>query len=109
MHLREKAQLMESYPQIIPNITKVVEPLKAYKRRHSHGEREDNIRKKYCHFDHGSFEKGVGQGELGEVDATSSTDCKFLVIFSLIYVWPISFKFVYDFICFSFVDKFSLN
>jgi hypothetical protein len=31
-------QLMESYPQVIPNITKVVEPLKAYKRRHSHGE-----------------------------------------------------------------------
>jgi predicted naringenin-chalcone synthase len=30
---------MESYPQLIPKITKVVEPLKAYKRRHSHGEK----------------------------------------------------------------------
>jgi hypothetical protein len=38
LHLREISQLMESYPQLIPNITKVVEPLKAYKWRHSHGE-----------------------------------------------------------------------
>jgi hypothetical protein len=38
MHLREISQLMESYPQLIPNITKVVGPPKAYKWRHSHGE-----------------------------------------------------------------------
>jgi hypothetical protein len=38
MHLREISQLLEPYPQLIPNITKVVEPLKAYKWRHSHGE-----------------------------------------------------------------------
>jgi hypothetical protein len=50
---------MESYPQLIPNMTKVVEPLKAYKMRHFHGEKEENIRKKYFHFDHGSFKKGV--------------------------------------------------
>jgi predicted naringenin-chalcone synthase len=37
--LREIPQLMESYPQLIPRISKVVEPLKAYIRRHSHGER----------------------------------------------------------------------
>jgi hypothetical protein len=42
-HLREISQLMESYPQLIPNITKVVEPLKAYKWRHSHGEQEEKI------------------------------------------------------------------
>jgi hypothetical protein len=43
MHLREISQLMESYPQLIPNITKLVEPLKAYKWRHSHGEQwEEN-------------------------------------------------------------------
>jgi hypothetical protein len=30
---------MESYSQLIPKITKVVKPLKAYKRRHSHGEK----------------------------------------------------------------------
>jgi hypothetical protein len=89
-------QLMESYPQLIPNITKVVEPLKAYKRRHSHGEKEENISEKYCHSDRGSFEQGVGQGGLGEVVASASTDCKYLVMFSLIYAWPISFKFVYD-------------
>jgi hypothetical protein len=71
-------QLMESYPQLIPNITKVVEPLKAYKGRHSHGEEEENNQQKYCHSDHGSFEQGVGQGGLGEVVATASTDCKYL-------------------------------
>jgi hypothetical protein len=69
-------QLMESYPQLIPNITKVVEPIKAYKRMHSHGEEEENNQQKYCHYDRGSLEKGVGQGGLGEVVATASTDCK---------------------------------
>jgi hypothetical protein len=53
---------MESYPQLIPKITKVVYPPKAYKRRHSHGEKEENISEKYCHSDRGSFEQGVGQG-----------------------------------------------
>jgi hypothetical protein len=100
---------MESYPQPIPNITKVVEPLKAYKRRHSYGEKGENINKTYFHSDHGYFEQGVGQGGLGEAFATASTDCKCLVMFSLIYSLPISFKFVYDFIGLSFVDKFSLN
>jgi hypothetical protein len=38
VHLREILQMMESYPQLIPNITKVVGPLKAYKYRHSHGQ-----------------------------------------------------------------------
>jgi hypothetical protein len=109
MHLREITQLMESYPQHIPKITKVVEPLKAYKRRHSHGEKEENINKNYCHFDRGSFEKGLGQGGLGEVVATTSIDCKCLVMLSLIYAWPISFKFVYDCISLCFVDKFILN
>jgi hypothetical protein len=71
--------------------------------------KEENINKKYCHSDRGYFEQGVGQGGLGEVVATASTDCKCLVMFSLIYAWPISFKFVYDCIGLSFVDKFSLN
>jgi hypothetical protein len=102
-------QLMESYPQLIPNITKVVEPLKAYKRRHSHGEEEENNQQKYFHSDRGSFEQGVGQGGLGEVVATASTDCKYLLMFSLIYAWPISFKFVYCCIYLSIMDKFSLN
>jgi hypothetical protein len=38
MDLRGIPHLMESYPQLIPRITKVVEHLKAYIRRHSHGE-----------------------------------------------------------------------
>jgi hypothetical protein len=38
LHLKKIPQLMESYPQLIPNITKVVDPLKAFKGRHSHGE-----------------------------------------------------------------------
>jgi hypothetical protein len=71
--------------------------------------RERIISKKYCHFDHGSIKQRVGQGGLGEVVETASTDCKFLVMFSLIYAWPISFKFVYDFIYLSIIEKFSLN
>jgi hypothetical protein len=77
---------MESYPQLIPNIDKVVEPLKAYIRRHSHGENVRNINEKYCHSDRGSFEQGVGQGGIGKAVASASTDCKYLVIFSLIYM-----------------------
>jgi hypothetical protein len=38
LHLREISQLMDPYPQLIPNITKVVETLKSYKGRHSQGE-----------------------------------------------------------------------
>jgi hypothetical protein len=38
LHLRDISQLLQPYPQLIQNITKVVEPLKAYKWRHSHGE-----------------------------------------------------------------------
>jgi hypothetical protein len=109
LHIREIPQLIESYHQLIPNITKVVEPLKAYKRRHSHGEGGENNQQKYCHSDHGSFEQGVGQGGFGEVTAISSTDCKYLVMFSLIYAWPISFKFVYCCIYLPIMDKFSLN
>ena len=73
-------QLMESYPQLIPKITKVVELPKAYKRRHSHGEKEENISEKYFHSDRGSFEQGVGQGGLGEA-ATSFEYCKCLFKF----------------------------
>ena len=34
---------MKSYPQLVPNITKVFEPLKAYKWRNFHGERRREI------------------------------------------------------------------
>ena len=86
MHLREMPQLMESYPQLIPNMTKVVKPLKSYKRRHYHDEREKNIKKTYFYSDRGCFEQGVGQGGIGEVVAYVSTNCKNLVMFSLIYM-----------------------
>ena len=105
----EIPQLMQSYPQLIPKITNVVEPLKAYKRRHSHGEKGRNINEKYFHSDHGFFEQGVGQGGLGEVVASTSTNYKCLVMFSLIYAWPISFKFVYGCIYLPIIDEFSLN
>jgi hypothetical protein len=36
---------MEPYPQPIPNIIKVFEPLKAHKWRHFHGEKEGKIKK----------------------------------------------------------------
>jgi hypothetical protein len=42
LHIREISQLLEPYPQLIPNITKVVEPLKVYKWRHFHGEQRKN-------------------------------------------------------------------
>jgi hypothetical protein len=45
LHLRKISQLFEPYPQLIPNIPKVVRPLKAYKWRHSHGEKEEKINK----------------------------------------------------------------
>jgi hypothetical protein len=84
---------MESYPQLIPNIVKVVEPLKSYIIRHYHGERGENINEKYCHSDRGSFDQGVGQEGLGEVSTSASTDYKYLVMFSLIYAWLVSSSF----------------
>jgi hypothetical protein len=86
MDLREIPQLMESYPQLIPRIDKVVEPLKSYIRMHSHGEEEENITGKYCHSNRGSFEQGVGQGGLGEAATSTSIVCKYFVMFSLIYM-----------------------
>jgi hypothetical protein len=68
-----------------------------------------NINKKYCHSNHGSFEQGVGKRGLGEATKSAFTYCKCLVMFSLIYVWSVSFKFVYDCIGLSFLDKSSLN
>jgi hypothetical protein len=52
----------------------------------SHGEKGRIINEKYFHFDHGSFQQGVGQGGLGEAVAYASTFCKDLVFFSLIHV-----------------------
>jgi hypothetical protein len=43
--LRKISQLLEPYPQIIPNIPKVVEPVKAYKWRHSHSGKEEKTSK----------------------------------------------------------------
>jgi hypothetical protein len=41
---------------------------------------------KHSHFVCGSFEKGVGQGELGEAVASTSKVCKYSIKFSLIHV-----------------------
>jgi hypothetical protein len=84
--LRGVPQLMEKDPQLIPRISKMVMPLNAYIRRHSHGERERIISERYFHFYRGSFEQGVGQGELGEDATSASTLCKNLIFFSLIHV-----------------------
>jgi hypothetical protein len=100
---------MESYTQCFPKINKVVEPLKVYERRHSYGEKEENINKKYFHSNRGSFKQGFGQGGIVEVASSASIDCKFLVMFSLIYTWSVSFKFVYDCIGLSFLDKYILS
>jgi hypothetical protein len=78
MHLRKISQILEPYTQLIPNIPKVVEPLKAYKWRHSHGKIGERKSAKHCYFDRGYFDQGWTRG-LGEVVATSSKDCKFLI------------------------------
>ena len=64
LHLRNISQLLEPYPQLIPNITKVVEPLKAYKWRHSHGEQEGGKSVKHCYSNRGSFEQGLDEEDL---------------------------------------------
>jgi len=64
---------MESYHELIPRISKVLGPLKAYIRRHSHGESGGIISDKYFHSDHGDFEQEFGQGGLGEVATSTST------------------------------------
>jgi hypothetical protein len=86
LDLRGVPQLMDPYPQLILRISNVVMPIKAYIRRHYHGEKGRIISEKYCHFDFGSFEQGVGQGELGEVSTSAFTLCKNLIFFSLIHV-----------------------
>ena len=108
LHQREISQLMESYPQLIPNITKVVEPLKDYKWRHSHGKQGGNN----FYSDPGSFEKGVGQGGLGEA-ATSSEYCKclFKVLINILGLFPSSMCLhVLFYACFnpSYIDRFCL-
>jgi hypothetical protein len=64
LHLREISQLLDPYPKIIPNITKVVEPLKAYKWRHSHGEQKRKKSVNHFYFDCGSFEEGLDEEDL---------------------------------------------
>jgi hypothetical protein len=64
----------------------VVKSLKAYIRRHSHGERGRITSEKYCHFDGGSFEQRFEQGDIGEDAKSVSTLCKNLILFSLIHV-----------------------
>ena len=64
MDLREIPQLMESYPQLIPRITKVVEPLKAYIRRHSRGERGGISMKSIAILIVGLSSKGLDKEEL---------------------------------------------
>ena len=64
LHLREISQLLEPYPKIITNITKVVESLKAYKWRNSRGEQGRKKLAKQFYFDHGSFKKGLDEEDL---------------------------------------------
>jgi hypothetical protein len=63
MHLRKISQIMDPYPKPVPKILKVIEPLKAYKWRHSHGQKEEKS-KKHCYFDCGSFEQGLDEEDL---------------------------------------------
>ena len=66
--MSEIPKLMESYPQLIPNITKVFEPLKAYKWRNSHGERRREIIKKIIVILIMDISrKGLDEEELGRI------------------------------------------
>jgi hypothetical protein len=66
LHLRKISQLLDPYPQLIPNKTEEVEPIKAYKWRHSHGKQKTKQKKsaKHCYFDCGSFEQGLDEEDL---------------------------------------------
>jgi hypothetical protein len=99
LHLREISQLLEPYPQLIPNIPKVVEPLKAYKWRHSHGEQDRKKPTKHCYFDCGSFEKGLYEEDLERFLQHHLKIVSFLSKFSLIHLSRVLIVCVY--ICLS--------
>jgi hypothetical protein len=86
LHLRNISQLLEPYPQLIPNITKVVEPLKAYKWRNSHGEQKRKKSTKHCYSDCGSFEQGLHEEDLERLLQHNLKIVSFLLKFSLIYL-----------------------
>jgi hypothetical protein len=54
MNLRKISELLEPYPQLL-------DPLKAYKWRHSYGEKIRRKSTKNCYFDCGSFEQGLDE------------------------------------------------
>jgi hypothetical protein len=64
MHLRGISKLLEPYTKLIPNITKVVEPLKGYKWRHSHGEQGRKKSTNHCYYDRGYFEQELDEEDL---------------------------------------------
>jgi hypothetical protein len=86
LHPREISQLLEPYPQPIPNIPKVFEPLKVYKWRHSHGEQREKKSAKHCYFDCGSFEKGLDEEDLERLLQHHLKIVSFPLKFSLIYL-----------------------
>jgi hypothetical protein len=86
LHTREISQLLEPHPQIIPNVTKVVETLKAYKWRHSHGEQGRKKSAKHCYSDRGSFEQGLDKEGLERLLQHHMKIVSFLLNFSLIYL-----------------------
>ena len=86
LHLREISQLLEPYPQLIPNITKVVEPLKAYKWRNSHGEQKGKKSTKHCYSYCGCFEQELDKEDLKRLPQHHLKIVSFLLKFSLIYL-----------------------
>ena len=65
---------------------------------------------KHSHFVCGSFEQGVGQGELGEAAATSSKVCKYCYrVLINTCAWPVSFKVVYAYMNLSLIDRSSFE
>jgi hypothetical protein len=65
---------------------------------------------KHSHFVCGSFEQGVGQGELGEAVATSSKVYKYCYrVLINTCAWPVSFKVVYAYMNLSLIDRYSFE
>jgi hypothetical protein len=86
LHPRDISQLLEPYPQLIPNINKVVEPLKGYKWRHSHGEQGRKKSTKHCYSDCGYFEQGLDEEDLERLLQCHLKIVSFLLKFSLIHL-----------------------
>jgi hypothetical protein len=67
--------------------------------------KKENNQQKYCHFDRGYFEQGVGRGGFGEVSTTPSMIVSVSFMFSSRYL-AYSLLLCVSYICLSILDEF---